>query len=72
MDREYSIQLEPQVYEKLEAESRAEHRDISEIANDVLKRHNLQRSMKKLREVIEPQARAIGWNSDEDVFREIS
>jgi hypothetical protein len=72
MDREYNIRIEPQVYERLEAESRAEHRDISEIANDVLRRHNLKKTMERLRQVIEPQARGIGWNSDEDVFRDIS
>src|SRR5207248_4561118 len=40
MDRGYTIELDPQVYERLEEESREERRNISELANDVLRRHS--------------------------------
>jgi hypothetical protein len=72
MDREYSIPIEPQYYEKLEVESREEHRDKSEIVNDLLRRHFFRQTFEKLQREIEPLARAAGWNSEEDVFREVS
>jgi hypothetical protein len=72
MEEQYSIAIEPKVFIQLEEESREEHRDKAEIVNDVLRRHLLSRSMKKLREKIEPQARAKGYLTDEDIFREVS
>ena len=72
MNRAYNIQIEPKVYAGLEEESREEKRDTEEIVNDVLRRHLVLRSMKQLREVIEPQALAQGYLTDEDIFREIS
>jgi len=72
MNQTYNIPIEPQIYAGLEEESREEKRDTKEIVNDVLRRHLVLRSMKRLREVIEPQARAKGYLSDEDIFREVS
>jgi predicted CopG family antitoxin len=72
MDREYNIPIEPQVYERLEEQSREEHRSPAEIVNDMLKRQQLLRTMEKLQHEVELHAKAIGWNSEEDVFREMS
>lgn len=72
MDSEYTIHLEPNVYERLEEESREVHRDKDAIVNDLIRRHQLQRTMERLQREAEPRARAAGWNSEEDVFRDIS
>ncbi len=72
MEMQYAIEIEPRAYRQLEEESREEQRDKSEIVNDLIRRHMLLRSMKKLRAQIEPQARALGYLTDEDIFREVS
>ena len=72
MEQQYAIAIEPEVYARLEEESLEEHREKSEIVNDLLRRHLLMRSIKQLRAKIEPQARAQGYLTDEDIFREVS
>jgi hypothetical protein len=71
-DREYNIPIEPKVYERLEEQSREEHRSPAEIVNGMLKREQFLRTMEKIQKEVEPLAKAAGWNSEEDVFRDIS
>ena len=72
MDTAFVIPIEPKVYAGLQQESREEKRDTVEIVNDVLRKHLLLWQMKRLQETIEPQARAQGLLTDDDVFREVS
>ena len=67
-----AIAIEPKMYAQLVEEGRDEHRDAADIVNDLLRRHLLLRQMKKLRETIEPRAAELGYNTDEDVFRDMS
>jgi hypothetical protein len=72
MEQQYAIAIEPDVYARLEEESREKHRDKSEIVNDLLRRHQFADTMKRMREKLEPLARAAGYYTDEDIFRDVS
>jgi hypothetical protein len=72
MDREYSIPIEPSEYKKLEEEGQKTHRDVIEIANDVIKRHNFTVRVQEIREQLIPLAKKAGYNSEEDIFRDVS
>ena len=71
-DRDYSIQLDPREYERLSEESRAAHRDVSDVANEVIRRHNFAVRVQKMREKLIPLAKKAGYHSDEDIFRDVS
>ena len=72
MQTQFSVPLEPQVFALLEQASREERRDKSDIVNDLIRRHSLLNHMTKLQQVFEPLVRAAGYNSEEDIFRDIS
>ncbi len=72
MQTQYAVPVEPQVFALLEQTSREEHRDKSEIVSDLIRRHALLQQMMKMQEVFEPLARAAGYNSEEDIFRDVS
>ena len=72
MERQYAITIEPEVYARLEEESREEHRDKSEIVNDLIRRHFLVKRMQHIREKLVPIAHEKGYLSEEDIFRDIS
>ena len=69
---QYAVTLEPNTFALLEQEAREEHRDTSAIVNDLVRRHLLLRRMKELQDEIEPLVRAAGYNSEEDIYRDIS
>ena len=72
MEQQYAFTIEPNVYARLEEESREEHRDKSEIVNDLLRRHQFAKSIKHIREKLTPLANAAGYYTDEDIFRDVS
>jgi hypothetical protein len=72
MQIQYSVPIEPQVFALLEQASREERRDKSEIVSDLIRRHSLLNHIANLQKVYEPLARAAGYNSEEDIFRDVS
>jgi hypothetical protein len=72
MQTQYAVPIEPQVFALLEQTSREEHRDKSAIVSDLIRRHALLKQMEKMQETFEPLARTAGYNSEEDIFRDVS
>ncbi|MDP4198998.1 MAG: hypothetical protein Q8922_15805 [Bacteroidota bacterium] len=72
MDRDNSIQIEPREYESLVRESQKTHRNVDEIVNDVIRRHNYAARVQEMRAKLIPLAKKAGYNSDEDIFRDVS
>ncbi len=72
MEQQYLIPIEPEVYARLEEESREKHLDKSKIVNDLLRRHQFAKTMKAMQEKLEPLARAAGYYTEEDIFRDVS
>ncbi len=72
MEQQYAFSIEPKVYARLEEESREEHRDKSEIVNELLRRHQFAKSVRQIREKLTPLANAAGYFTEEDIFRDVS
>jgi predicted transcriptional regulator len=67
-----TIRLDPQLEKSLARLARQTGRTKSEVARDALRRQLLLQEFRSVRRGLLPHAEAVGWITDEDVFRDVS
>ena len=67
-----TVQLPKQLRHDLEKLSQQEHRSVSDIVRDSLRRHVAVQQFRALRRKVLPFAEAQGLVTDEDVFKALS
>jgi predicted DNA-binding protein len=72
MDKPLSIRLPVEVRKDLERWSKRTHRPKGDIVREALRRYLAVEVFRDARAQIAPHARAAGYLTDEDVFRDVS
>ncbi len=67
-----TIRLDEKLDRELSRLAKKSGRTKSEVARDALRRQLLVAEFRQLRQELMPYAEAVGWLTDEDVFREVS
>lgn len=67
-----TIRLDEQLERDLERLAKRTRRTKSELAREMLREQLALSRLDELRRRLQPKAEAIGWVTDEDVFRDIS
>lgn len=67
-----TIRLDEKLDRELARLAKKSGRTKSEVARDALRRQLLVAEFRQLRQELMPYAEAVGWLTDEDVFREVS
>ena len=72
MNPTLTIRLTPELRKELQKLSKVEHKPVSDLVRDSLRRYVAIRQFRRLRRKVLPFAAAQGLVSDEDVFRAMS
>lgn len=72
MNTTLSIRLDPELEKLLNQAAKRTGRSKSELVREALRRQLEVESFDQLRKKLLPYGEALGWLTDEDVFREIS
>ena len=67
-----TIRLDEKLERELARLAKKSGRTKSEVARDALRRQLLVQEFRQLRQELMPYAEAVGWLTDEDVFRDVS
>lgn len=67
-----TIRLDEQLDKKLTSLAKRTHRTKADLAREMLREQLTLARMDELRRRLQPKAEAIGWLTDEDVFRDVS
>ncbi|MCZ7627165.1 MAG: ribbon-helix-helix domain-containing protein [Candidatus Methylomirabilis sp.] len=67
-----TIRLDEQLEKELTSLAKRTRRTKSDLAREMLREHLALARMDELRRRLQPKAEAIGWLTDEDVFRDVS
>ncbi|HGG59642.1 MAG TPA: ribbon-helix-helix protein, CopG family [Gammaproteobacteria bacterium] len=67
-----TIRIDDELDKLLAEMARRQHRSKSDLVRDMLRRQSRLELFREARRVIAPKARAAGYLTDEDVFRDIS
>ncbi len=72
MNQTITIRISKDMRKELQAISKTEHKPVSDIVRDSLRKHIAIHRFRKLRKMVLPFAEAQGILTDEDIFKEIS
>ena len=72
MNQTITIRISKELRKDLEKLSKSEHKPVSDLVRDSLRRYIAISRFRKLRKMVLPFAEAQGILTDEDVFKEIS
>lgn len=67
-----TIRIDDVLEESLDQMAKMRHQSKSEVARQLLRASLLRESLRKAHEDLEPQARAQGWLTEDDILRDIS
>lgn len=67
-----TIRIDERLERDLNRLAKAQRRSKSELARQLLREHIALARLDELRRRLQPKAEAVGWLTDEDVFREVS
>jgi len=72
MNKNITISLDDDLQRSLEKECQRTGRDRKELIEEILRRHLLLLEFERLRAKFVPRAQALGYYTDEDIFRVVS
>jgi len=67
-----TIRIDDQLEADLERIAQARQQSKSEVARQMLRGSLLRETLRQLHENLGPQARAIGWLTEDDILRDVS
>ncbi|MDN5753037.1 MAG: ribbon-helix-helix protein, CopG family [Nitrosospira sp.] len=67
-----TIRLDSKLGSELERLATLRHQSKSEVARQLLRSGMARETLRLLHEELEPQARAMGWLTEEDILRDVS
>ena len=67
-----TIRIDDRLGRDLGRLAKAQRRTKSEVARELLREHIALARLDEVRRRLQPKAEAIGWLTDEDVFRDVS
>ena len=67
-----TIRVSESLRKDLEELSRQQHRPLSDMAREALRRHVAREKLELMRREIRPHAEAMGLYSDEDIFKALA
>lgn len=67
-----TIRIDDKLEADLERIAQIRHQSKSEVARQMLRAQLLRETLRKLHEDLEPQARATGWLTEDDILRDVS
>ncbi|MFQ5674144.1 MAG: ribbon-helix-helix protein, CopG family [Nitrospinales bacterium] len=72
MNKNITISLDDDLQQSLEKECQRAGRDCEEFVQDMLRRYLTLQEVERLRKKFVPRAKALGYHTDEDIFRVVS
>jgi predicted transcriptional regulator len=72
MSKTLTIRLDDKLAETLDHVAKRTNRTRSDVARDALRRQLAIAMLDEVRKELVPRAEAIGWLTDDDVFRDVS
>ncbi len=67
-----SVRMSDEEAQALQELVRQTGKTASEIVRESLRRHTVREQLAAVRELLVPRAQAVGWLTEEDVFRDVS
>lgn len=72
MNKNITISLDDELQKILDEERQRTGKDRKELIEEILRRHLLLLEFERLRAKFVPRAEALGYHTDEDIFRVVS